>query len=115
MKIPKQSKKELIFEFILFPIGIITITLFYNYNYLLTFLLAILSIIQLRLWPKRHDLLFFIFAGIACIIAETIWVNAGSWSYASPFFLGLPLWLPLSWALIAVIIKRTADTMRNVK
>ncbi|NLH22819.1 MAG: hypothetical protein GX463_11745 [Methanothrix sp.] len=44
-------------------------------------------------------------------VCEALPVAAGAWSYAQPDVLGLPLWLPLAYALFAVLVAYGARSL----
>jgi len=44
-------------------------------------------------------------------VCEALPVAAGAWSYAQPDVLGLPLWLPLAYALFAVLVSYGARSL----
>lgn len=49
---------------------------------------------------------FFIFG-----LGEVFFVNCGLWKYANPDFMGIPLWMPLSWGFIVILINRFSETL----
>jgi len=113
--VSKKFEKELLFDIILFVVGILLIVLFYLDNFLLTALLFITWIFGLKFWYKKHDSYFFVIAAIVGPIGEIVAIGFGVWQYANPTFLGIPLWLPLAWGLFAVMIKRIAEIFVDIK
>ena len=55
----------------------------------------------------------FVFAGIFGPLTEIICIKAGAWSYTTPSFLGIPLWLPLLWGGAGLLIATFADHFRT--
>ena len=49
--------------------------------------------------------------GVLGPVCEALPVAAGAWSYAQPDVLGLPLWLPLAYALFAVLVSYGARSL----
>lgn len=107
-------KKELFFEIILFIAGIISITLFFKNNILLTLVLIIVWAIGIGFWHKKDDILFFITGAIIGPIGEIVCIYFGVWKYANPTFLGIPIWLPFAWGLATMLIKRIAETLIKI-
>jgi len=115
MAIIKKIEKELIFEILLFCGGIASISLFFNNNLLLGFILIIAWGIGIKFWHKNHDILFFIIGAIIGPIGEIVCVHFGVWQYTNPSFLGIPVWLPLAWGLAVVLVKRIAETFVKIE
>lgn len=115
MHITARIGKELILEFLLYSIGIIAIINFYKDNLFLTFLVILAWLIGLILWHKPHDLIFFIVGAIIGPIVEIICVHYGVWQYSNPSFLGIPIWLPLTWGLAVILIKRISETFVKIE
>jgi len=111
----KIKIKSLIFEIIVFVVGLAIICLFYENN-ILTFVLLLLGFIGvITLHPKKHDLLFFFFAFVIGPIGEIVAIHFGVWTYANPSFLGIPIWLPLVWGLAFICIKRFIQIFEKIK
>ena len=105
----KKIEKELVFEIILFSVGVVAISLFYDNNLLLTAILLVVSLFGMKVWYKLHDSYFFITGAIIGPIGEIVAIYFGAWQYANPTFLGIPIWLPLFWGLAVVLIKRFSE------
>ena len=110
-----QVKKELVFEIILFCAGIVLISFLYTNNLLLTPLLIIACLIGMKFWYKKHDIYFFVIGAIVGPVGEIVCIHFGAWQYANPTFLGIPVWLPLVWGLIIMLIKRIAETLVDIR
>lgn len=104
---PRQAV-EIIVDSILFIFAILAISFFYANNLLLTAVLLVILIATLKVWYRPRDIHFFIAAVIVGPIAEIVAVHFGAWQYTNSTVLGIPLWLPLAWGLIVVLIKRLA-------
>lgn len=115
MLIKKKIEKELIFEIILFGVGIASISLFYKNNILLLFSLIIAWALGIKFWHKIHDIFFFVTGAIVGPIGEIVCIYFGVWQYANPTFLGIPIWLPFAWGLATMLIKRIAETFVKIE
>jgi hypothetical protein len=115
MGIMERVEKELIFEIVLFSVGIAAISLFYKNNILLTFLLIVAWLVGIKFWHKKHDVYFFISGAIIGPVGEIICIYFGVWQYTNPTFLGIPLWLPFAWGFATMLIKRIGETFLKVK
>ena len=61
---------------------------------------------------ERSTVLVLMAAGaVLGPVCEALPVAAGAWSYAQPDVLGLPLWLPLAYALFAVLVAYGARSL----
>jgi hypothetical protein len=115
MKVTKKIEKELIFEIILYCVGIASIALFFQNNLLLSVILVIAWAIGIKFWHKKHDVLFFVTGAIVGPVGEIVCIYFGVWQYANPTFLGIPVWLPLAWGLATMLIKRIAETFVKIE
>ena len=115
MHFTKKIEKELIYEVLLFCIGVLLISFYYTNDLLLTFLLVLVWLIGIIFWHKKHDVYFFIIGSICGPIGEIVSIHFGAWSYTNPMFLGIPLWLPFGWGLVTVLIKRIAETFVKIE
>lgn len=115
MNLTKKNKQELIFEIALFVGGMISISLFFMNNLLLTFLLMFAWALGIKKWHKKHDVVFFITGAIIGPLGEILCIYFGVWQYANPSFLGIPVWLPFAWGLATMLIKRIAETVVKIE
>ena len=90
--------------FLLFIFCIILISLFWKNNILLTVLLSISLISILIFFHNKKDLIVIFVSGIGGAVGEAILVSFKIWNYANPTIFSIPMWLPLAWAHIAVIV-----------
>ena len=114
MELTKQIEKELIFEFIVFVIGIAAISMFFKNNLILLLILIAVWGISIAFWHRKIDIIFYIVGAIIGPVAEIVCINYGVWQYANPSFLGIPIWLPLAWGFAVVMIKRVAETIAKI-
>ncbi|ODS40695.1 MAG: hypothetical protein A7315_07925 [Candidatus Altiarchaeales archaeon WOR_SM1_79] len=102
----KKPHIELSFDIVLFIVGVSFISLFYMNNILLTVLLALLLVFVLKFWCRKNDIYFFVFGAVIGMSAEVVAVHFGAWQYANPSILEIPVWLPIAWGLVVVLIRR---------
>lgn len=114
MGITAKTAKELALEVILFCSGITIMSLAYTNNVLTTSLLIIALIIGIKFWHKKHDICFLVVGAIVGPVAEIICTRFGVWQYTNPTILGIPIWLPLAWGLVTVLVKRIVETLMEI-
>lgn len=115
MAFTKRVKKELLFDAVLFTVGMSFISLFYKENLLLTALLIATWATGVKFWHTRHDIYFFVTGAIVGPLAEILCINFGAWQYTNPTFLGIPVWLPFAWGLATMLIKHIAETFVKIE
>ena len=76
---------------------------------LLTALLIVTGIAIYALRPSRTSAWVYVVGFVFGPLAEGVSIRTGAWEYASPTFLGIPLWLPFVWGIAALFIENTAD------
>lgn len=74
-------------------------------------LLAAAAVLAVPRAERATALVLMAAGGVLGPICEALPVAAGAWSYARPYVLGLPLWLPLAYALFAVLVTYAAGSM----
>lgn len=62
---------------------------------------------------SKIELIIFIRCGFLGAIAEGIAVYYGVWEYSNDSFFGIPIWLPILWAIAAVFILRMAGFAKS--
>jgi len=83
---------------------VFTVSRFWQQPNLVLGISALLAMIVISLKPNRETFTAFILGGLLGSFTESICIHFGAWSYTSPQFLGIPLWLPIVWGIAAVII-----------
>jgi len=71
---------------------------------LLVFLSLLLAVGALAIWPKRSTAILMVAGGILGPVCEALPVAAEAWNYSRADLWGMPLWLPLAYALFAVLV-----------
>ena len=75
----------------------------------LTALLIATGVAIYALRPSRTSAFVYLMGFLFGPLAEAVSIRTGAWEYASPTFLGIPLWLPFVWGIAALFIQNTAD------
>ena len=75
----------------------------------LTVLLIVTGVAIYALRPSRTSAFVYLIGFLFGPLAEAVSIRTGAWEYASPTFLGIPLWLPFVWGIAALFIQNTAD------
>lgn len=65
---------------------------------------ALLSVVVLRQWSSREDLLYYFVPFVLGPTGEMVAVRLGAWSYTNTPL--IPLWLPFLWGLAGVFMRR---------
>ncbi len=115
-KVSKSKKcfsKEVIFGLVqYFSFAIVAITLvslLWSKPFLLLVVILVVSALTLLQKKEMRELKLFIVISLGGAFAETVAIYFGTWSYALPQFIGIPLWLFPIWGLAGVFIKRLAE------
>lgn len=67
---------------------------------------------MLSINKSKVELSVFVRCGFLGAIAEGIAVYSGAWKYSNDSFLGVPIWLPVLWAISSVFILRMSDSVK---
>ena len=81
----------------------------------ISLLLIITYVFANHFWHGKHDIIFFISGGVLGPFAEIIAIHFGVWQYTNPDFLGIPMWLPLAWGFVSVMLLRIAETFVSIE
>lgn len=112
--VKKSQKRDLVVGTILILIGIMIISLLYPMNFILLFVLIVLSVLTLKTRVKKGDVHLFFTAAVLGPLAEIVAIYFGAWSYTNPTFLGIPMWLPLAWGLFIVTVRRLSEALTKL-
>lgn len=74
------------------------------------FLLAVGILMLVIDWHPRN-VLFYVAVMISGPISEAIAIYFGVWTYADPFFFGVPLWLLFVWGNAGIYFIRLKDVI----
>lgn len=98
------------------PLALATliITSSFAVNSLLCFsLILVVSILMLCIEWNSKNIIFFLAVCISGPIAEAIAIYAGVWTYTTPWYIGIPLWLPLAWGNAGLYIMRLKSLINS--
>ncbi|MCX5807425.1 MAG: hypothetical protein NT010_15390 [Proteobacteria bacterium] len=110
----KKKIKVLIRDLGIFWFLVIIFVLIWRHNIAVTGFIITVYLIRYFIWPDNEDHVVFIAGAVLGSIAEIIATKAGTWSYALPTFLNIPIWLPFAWGFVSVLIIRIAQVfLRN--
>jgi hypothetical protein len=102
-------------DFAVCCIAVALIFTLYSEPVLLSVLLSLCSLFALRFWYTRREVCSFIAGAVTGTASEAILVQSGAWVYSGSVFIGIPLWLPLAWGVVSVLIVRFPGLLsRNV-
>ncbi|MDX9970719.1 MAG: hypothetical protein RBS56_02320 [Candidatus Gracilibacteria bacterium] len=110
----KKTFKELILEVIALFALVFLMAFFWQNNTLLTSIFVIIAVVVLTFLKNKSDILLFLIATIFFQIGEIILSRFGAWTYNNPSFLGIPIWISLSWGFSALIIKRLSESIKKL-
>ena len=105
-KMKKATKRDQILAVVSIVVVVMLIGLFWENNFLLTLLVAAYTAFLLILWHETEDLRCLIFVVVVGTASEIISVSFGAWTYNNPTFLGIPIWLPLTWGIAVLCLRR---------
>tara|TARA_Y100000310_G_scaffold339368_1_gene431835 strand:+ start:3594 stop:3947 length:354 start_codon:yes stop_codon:yes gene_type:complete len=107
----KNILVEFIFEISCFFVLAFLMALLWEHSVILTSVYLVIFLFASIFWFKKDEILLFIIALLFFQIGEIIIVRSGAWTYNNPTYLGIPIWINLSWGFTAVIIKRLSITV----
>lgn len=108
----RRMAGELVVEVAVFAAVIGQVALLYQRVFLLTALLVVTAGLVLVAWRDGAvNPCLFAVAAVLGPAGEILCAAAGVWTYSHPAFLGIPLWLPPAWGVVAVMAKEIAATL----
>jgi uncharacterized membrane protein YoaT (DUF817 family) len=102
----KETMRDQVLAVVSIVVVIILIALFWEDNFVLTLFVAVYTAFLLKFWHAIEDLRCFIFVVIVGTASEIVSVSFGAWTYNNPTFLGIPIWLPLTWGVASLCLRR---------
>jgi hypothetical protein len=108
----KSIGTELFFEALTGIYVLIVVVVFWRKPLWTSLLLGGSLVVQLWFWCERADLATMIAAGLLGTPSEVVCVKTGVWTYDAPgMVLGIPIWIPLVWASLFCLFRRSACTI----
>jgi hypothetical protein len=111
----KDLKREIFLEVILMLYLIMTLAFFWKNNLVCSLLIIAGLCFTFIIRSNKADGLSFLAGAVIGSLGEIIVVNSGAWNYSNPTIAGIPLWLPLAWAMTCVLIYRFGETASKFK
>jgi hypothetical protein len=105
-------KYHFIITLILGILSLLAVSVFWKNNLIVFFILTAFSIILL-ISRSKTELILFLFCGISGMIAEVVAIFFGTWNYSNPSFFGVPIWLPILWAIASIYMIRIAKFLEK--
>ncbi len=87
---------------------------FWQHNTALTILFIGIFFTVLPFLKEKSDIFLFLIATLFFQIGEIIMAKSGAWTYQNPTYLGIPIWISLSWGYSALIIKKLSQSISKV-
>jgi hypothetical protein len=108
-----KTAGELALEVAVFAAVAGEVALFHGNPPLLAALLVVTAVLVIAVAcrPVRHAVALYAVGAVLGPGGEMIAMSTGTWRYAEPDFLGIPMWLPFGWGVAAVVIGRIAATL----
>lgn len=104
--------KAILYLFLIFVLAFL-LAFFWRSNFLL-FTILVISSLSIRQFDwQREDLMRYIIPAIIGPLFEIIATAGGTWSYNNPTFLRIPIWLPLAYGVVAVLVGRLLDNLKK--
>jgi uncharacterized membrane protein YoaT (DUF817 family) len=102
----KETKRDQVLAVVSIVVVVILIALFWENNFVLLLFVAAYTAFLLTIWHEVQDLRCLIFVVIVGTASEIVSVYFGAWTYNNPTFLGIPIWLPLTWGIAVLCLRR---------
>jgi hypothetical protein len=110
----KKIFPELVIQVLALFVLVFLMAFFWQNNLLLTSIFIVIAIVVLSILRNKSDILLFLIATIFFQIGEIILSQFGAWTYNNPSFLGIPIWISLSWGFASLIIKKMSESLNKL-
>jgi len=100
----EKTEKDILIGVFIFALEIMLFLYLWQNNTILTISLFIVSVVVLLAWTDKEEKFLYFTGLILGPIVDITVVNSGIWTYGNPTIFGIPLWLPLGYALGTVVI-----------
>ena len=102
---------ELLFEAFTGMYVLLVVVVFWQKPLWTSLLLGGALAMQLWFWREKADLAAMVAAAVLGTPSEMVCVKTGVWTYHAPgMVFGLPIWIPLVWASLFCLFRRSART-----
>lgn len=106
--------KELALEAAFLAVCVAIVAFLYRADVVSAALILAVCLVALKFWHKREDVSFLLMGAVLGPSLEMICVHFNAWQYTQPTFLGIPLWLPFGWGLVALLVRRITETFLKI-
>jgi len=93
---------------------LIILIFFWQHSFLATALLVLVSAIALAYRFNKVKLLIFLAGFVLGPLSEMVMIHFGAWHYSMPDFLGIPLWLPVTWGNAALFFYKLTTKLQKM-
>ncbi|MEE9270479.1 MAG: DUF2878 family protein [Candidatus Krumholzibacteria bacterium] len=101
-------KTELLIEALIYVAAVALAGYLWTRPLVLLLCYVVISIVMLRRWHTRSDVVFYSVAFVFGAAADVVAVHRGAWEYASTPL--IPVWLPFLWGIAALLLKKISET-----
>ena len=101
-----ETRRDQVLAVVSIVVVVLLIALFWENNVVLTLFVAAYTAFLLKLWHETEDLRCLVFVVVVGTVSEIVSVHFGAWTYNNPTFLGIPIWLPLTWGIAVLCLRR---------
>ncbi len=98
-------------DLLIFAIAVLLLALLWKQNVLVALALFGLFLLRQVFFRKPGDMTAYAVGAVLGPLTEIIATRLGTWTYAFPSFLNIPLWLPFAWGLAAVLFISIAQNL----
>ena len=99
-----SKNSEFFFNALVSLLALVATAIFWTQPVLLTIMLFVVGIVHIWIVRVEHVVLFYITVAILGPLVEAFVMYFGAWSYAIPYVLGVPIWLPFLWGSAGLLI-----------
>lgn len=106
---------ELFFEAFTGIYVLVVVVIFWRKPFWTSLLLGGSLVMQLWFWREKADVAAMVAAALLGTPSEMVCVKTGVWTYDAPgMVFGLPVWIPLVWASLFCLFRRSSLTISSI-
>ncbi len=102
-----------IYDLLMYALGVFLLSYLWQDNLQLFILLLLVLLINLTRFHNKADLFFITVIGIVGPILDSTVVSFGAWYYSNPDFFNLPIWAPLAYSFLGLLVRRISITTES--
>ena len=104
---------NLILTVLLTITSLLSVGLLWRQNLLLFLVLIVLAALLLVMNRSKKEIKTFFFCGFFGPMAEVFVITFGTWSYANPSMMGIPIWLFILWGIASIFMVRGCSFFKD--